>query len=424
MFEYDRGQWLLWDERRWVPDSVEGAVKMARGAVRNIYDAAKECVNVDQYRTLARHALESEAEHRLRAALKLCRSNLYVRAGLLDANPWLLNVLNGTIDLRTGEVRKHRRDDLITRLVPVTYDSGATAPSWERFLLEVFEGCKDLVSYVRRAIGYSLTASTKEQLFFFIHGSGANAKTTFLRVVSALLADYALCAAAETFLERRGDRGIPNDIARLAGARLVIADEVPEGKRLAESLVKRLTGGDNVAARFLHREFFEFVPSFKLWIAANHRPRIRGTDHAIWRRIREIPFDARFEGDRRDPDIADKLLEELPGILTWALKGCLEWQLSGLGETVEVAAASDRYRGEMDVLQPFFDESCELSSAYAARKGQLYEAYVRWAESSGERPIGKRDFGARLRERGFDEDRGTGGVEMWVGIRLRSGASD
>jgi putative DNA primase/helicase len=270
----------------------------------------------------------------------------------LEVDPWRLTVMNGTLDLRTGEMGEHRREDLYTRFVPVEYDPVAECREWLVFLNRVLNGNEELIAFLQRAMGYSLTGSTGEQCLFFLHGSGANGKSTFLEILRALLGDYAVQADFATFLENRND-GPRNDIARLFGARVVTSSEVGEGKKVNESLVKSLTGTDRVAARFLYAEAFEFLPTFKLWLAANHKPVIRGTDTAIWRRIRLVPFTVEIPEGERDPELPNRLRAELPGILAWAVQGCLLWLESGLGVPDQVRAATDAYRRESDILGAF-----------------------------------------------------------------------
>jgi putative DNA primase/helicase len=265
----------------------------------------------------------------------------------LDQDPWLFNVENGTIDLKTGELRPHERGALITKLAPVQYDREAECPTWWKFLMRIFNGNLALIEFLQKAVGYALTGSTREQCLFFLHGLGANGKSTLLEIIHTLLGDYAHRTSSETFLIKKSG-GIPNDVAALRGARLVGAVEVESGRRLAEVLIKEMTGGDRISARFLHAEWFDFKPEFKIFLAANHKPVIRGTDHAIWRRIHLIPFNVQIPKPEQDRDLPEKLKAELPGILNWALEGCQMWQLYGLEPPAEVQAATQDYREEMD----------------------------------------------------------------------------
>jgi len=337
----------------------------------------------------------------------------------LDANPWTLNVLNGAINLRTGQLSKPRRQDLITKLAPVIYDPDAQCPLWERFLLEVMGGDQELVSFLQRAIGCTLTGDTSEQVIFILHGKGANGKSTLLETLRAMLGeDYTVQIRAESLMVKQGDT-IPNDIARLKGARLVNARETEEGKRLAEALVKEMTGGDTMTARFMRGEFFDFKPEFKLFLAANHKPTIRGTDLAIWRRIRLIPFDVTFPEDKQDKQLAKKLRRELPGILAWAVRGCQGWQvLGGLGTPAAVKTATEEYRSESDTLAAFLEECTVTEDNTETQAKPMYEAYKAWCEENGERYEKQTMFGRRIKERFNSRVDKSTRLTFYLGLRL------
>jgi len=267
-------------------------------------------------------------------------------------------------------------------------------------------------------VGYSLTGSTSEQVLFLLHGLGANGKTVFLEVLSALLGDYGTRTSSETFLHKK-QSGVPNDLAALRSARFVASVEVADGRRLAEVLVKELTGQDQITARFLFSEFFSFKPEFKIWLACNHRPLIRGTDHAIWRRIRLVPFLERIPDDEQDKDLAEKLKAELPGILNWAIEGCLLWRDRGLKAPEEVQMATQKYREEMDPLADFLTECCIVAPGVKCKAGPLYQAYKAWAEANSDRPMSLTAFGLALGERGIEGRRGTGGTIYRHGVGLK-----
>ena len=275
-----------------------------------------------------------------------------MRPDALDTDPWLLNVENGTLDLRTGQLHRHRPDDLITKVAPVHYDPEAVCPTWDMFLKRIMAGDEALVHYLQKIFGYSLTGVAREQCIFLAYGGGANGKSTAITAVTSVIGAYAQHTPTETLLVKRND-GIPNDVARLHGARLVTAAEAECHRRLAEALVKQLTGGDKIAARFLHGEWFEFTPGFKVVLAVNHKPAIQGTDHAIWRRIRLIPFTVTIPAKEQNKTLSEKLHAGNAGILRWAVDGCLAWQQDGLDPPSAVSEATAAYRDEMDTVGAF-----------------------------------------------------------------------
>jgi len=416
---YPSARWLVWDGTRWNTNQEGALVYRAKNTVRGIYAEASKATDSTERRQIAEWAKRSEGETRLNAMISLARSEpgIPILPEALDSKPWLLNVTNGTINLNTGDLQPHRREDLCTKLAPVNYDPNATCPLWVQFLNRILDGKQDLIAFVQRAVGYALTGSTREQVLFMLYGTGANGKSTFLEILQAMLGDYAKYAEFETFLARKSS-GPRNDIADLVGARLVCAQEIEGGARLAESVVKHLTGGDTVKARFLFREFFEFKPQFKLFLAANHKPVIRGTDLAIWRRIHLLPFTVVIPPEEQDKDLPSKLKDELAGIMTWAVRGCLAWQSDGLTPPKSVIAATQEYREEMDILAGFLVECCVINTNAKARAGELYAAYREWCEKNGEKPVSQRNFGSRLQERGLKSAR-TRRYRMWEGIGIQ-----
>jgi putative DNA primase/helicase len=280
----------------------------------------------------------------------------------------------------------------------------------------------ELIKFLQRSIGYALTGSTREQVLFFLYGTGANGKSTFIETCRNLLGDYAQQSEFDTFVTKKND-GPRNDIARLKGARLVAAVEAAQGRQLDENVIKQVTGGDTVTARFLYHEHFEFVPQFKLFLVANHKPVIVGTDEAIWRRIRLIPFTVTIPKEERDKHLLEKLQRELPGILAWAVRGCLKWQEDGLGEPEAVSIATADYRREMDVMADFIEEQCVLGERETADAGMLYGKFHDWAKNNGEEELTQKKFGTQLRERGFEAAKKRG-HRCWVGLRLRYETDD
>lgn len=411
-------KWLIWDGQRWRIDDTGRAEALAQDTVKAILSEALAHEG-DERKKLVSHAFASERSARIRGLLEMAQSRdgVPVTTDMLDPDPWQLNLQNGTLDLQTLRLKPHDQADLITKLAPVPYQPDARAPRWERFLQEVFRDDHDLVRFVQRAAGYSLTGDTAAQVFFLLHGNGENGKTTLLETLRAILGDYAQQAPADTFLDRR-NTGIPNDIARLQGARFVTAVETSENRRLDEAVVKRLTGGDRIAARFMRSEFFEFQPLFKVWLATNHKPQIRGTDHAIWRRIRLIPFTRTFTQAERDPDLASTLHTELPGILTWAIHGLRDYAYGdGLDPPQAVTEATSDYRNDQDILGGFLTENTRDDPQGRTPAADLYRRYKQWAETAGERPETQTAFGLRLRDRGYERAKSHGKI-VWSGLRL------
>jgi putative DNA primase/helicase len=411
-------RWLVWDGKRWKIDECGEVVRLAKETVLAMLEEASSGEVIDK--ELVRHALRSESRQRIEAMIVLAQSEpgIPVAPDRLDHDPWLLTVENGTLDLRTGDLRDHQREDLITKLAPVTYDPEAKAPTWSAFLERVLES-ESLRRFVQRAAGYSMTGDTRERILLLLYGIGRNGKTTLLEAIREALGDYALKSPAETLMAKPAG-GIPNDVARLKGARFVSASETEANRRLAESLVKEITGSDTISARFMRAEWFDFKPTHQVWLATNHKPQITGTDPAIWDRIKLVPFEVRIPDDEVDTGLPDKLRGELPGILAWAVKGCLEWRREGLGEPDEVTEATTAYKAEQDVLAAFIEECCVVKPNAWVTFKELYAAYAAWAEESGERAESKRRFGARLAERGFEPNKGTDNVSIRRGIAIRT----
>jgi putative DNA primase/helicase len=423
-YQLPDGPFLTWDGMRFVDDA--GEVQLERWAQETIYamhaDAIYQTNDEAERRARIKHALASESRRAIAAMVALVRSQpgIPIRPDQFDADPWLLNALNGTVELRHGaRLRPHQREDNITKLVPVNYVAEARCPTWLAFLERVLDSKPELIGFIQRFLGYSLTGRTDEQILAIAHGAGANGKSTFLHAAKMILGDYGQSVPLETFLVNKHVDTARPDLARLRGSRLVAAVESDSGRRFAEGLVKMVTGQDTIVARQLYRQHFEFEPTFKVVIATNNRPIIRGTDEAIWRRIRLVPFAVTIPPEERDRELPDKLQTEREGILAWAVRGCLEWQRIGLGLPDEVRAASETYRQDMDVLGAFLAKHCVIAPAASALAAALYETYRGWANQAGEKVLSQRAFGLALAERGFQRSRqGKERERSWLGIGL------
>jgi len=416
--------WLVWDGLRWSKEAEGDVMRMARSTARSIHADAAGAASTDEQKAINKWAIQSQHANRIQAMIALAKwdARVEVRPEVFDAEPYLLTAENGTLDLRTGELQPHDPFDLITRLAPVRYDPDAQAPRFQQFLIELFAGEAELITFMQRFAGYTLTGDTRERLFALLYGFGKNGKSTLIETLHAALGDYAQNTDVETLLIKRHS-SVGNDVAALKGARFVSAAEVERGRQLAESRVKQLTGRDTVTARFLFGEFFDFKPEFKLWLSTNNKPIIRGTDDAIWDRIALVPFTQRFVGEKADTDLPEKLKEELPGILSWMVEGCLAWQQHGLEKPGTVEEATQQYREEMDTLAAFFEDRCVIHPNAEVGATRLYQYYQIWCDKAGEKWETQKAFGMRLGERGFVSKQGTRaphkGLKIWYGIGLR-----
>lgn len=426
------GPWdkfIIWTGQRWQHDDRLAIDLHAKGVAAEMFAEIATLLKLQERpdeKTLGAmlsHAKYSNSKDGIRNMITLAKSELAIGPGQLDHDPWVLNVENGTLDLRIGELRPHRREDFITKLAPVAFDPGAACPRWKAFLDTIFDGNAELGTYLQRLVGYCLTGDASEHILPFLFGTGANGKSTFVEVVLKLLgSDYSMKAPPDLLMAKRGESH-PTDRADLFGKRFVACVETEEGRKLAEALTKELTGGDRVRARRMREDFWEFAPTHKVWLAGNHKPQIVGTDHGIWRRIKLIPFEVVISDKQQDKQLGKKLAAELPGVLNWALAGCLDWQRHGLQEPAIVQTATNDYAGEEDEVGQFLDECCARGTHFVAAGGELFAAFQRFVPNTGLTPHA---FGARLRQHGFKnrhprtgkEVRTNKGKKGWLGLRL------
>ena len=352
--------------------------------------------------------------------LELAKSvpQLVTDASQLDSDPWLLATPSELFDLRANRTVDDSRSAICTRTAAASVVHDAPCERWMQFIDVLTNGDSELAEFLQRAVGYSLTGDTREQCLFFLYGVGCNGKSTFISTLEKLFGSYAVRTPAKTLLDQRTD-GIPNDLARLRGARFVVASEIPQGSRLNEARIKDLTGGDTVAARFLHKEFFDYRPNFKLWMYGNHLPQVNGSDLGIWRRFRCIPCDAVISSDRRDSQLLDKLSEELSGILNWALEGCLKWQEGGIGTAEAVERANSEYRQEMDHIERFLAQATVRSPGETVQASNLYEAYRTWCGEAGRSAISMTLFGRYLSGRDYPKKTKRNGRRHYEDICVR-----
>ena len=402
------GKWLLWTGNRWQPDDTLLVSHLMRHVCR------EAAMKADSHRLAAKLASSSTVSgvERLARSDRLHAST----SDEWDGDPWLANTPGGVINLRTGQVRPHNREDRMTKITTAT-PQGA-CPQWLAFLSDITAGNQELMSYLQRVIGYCLTGVTSEHALFFLYGTGANGKSVFVNVITTILGDYAANAPMDTFMETRSDRH-PTDLAGLRGARFVSSIETEQGRRWNESKVKAITGGDKVSARFMRQDFFEYIPQFKLIIAGNHKPSIRNVDEAMKRRLHLIPFTVTIPPERRDGRLTEKLLKERDGILAWAVEGCLAWQKEGLKAPESVVSATEEYFEAEDALGLWLEERCEVHPEAKVSSSDLYADWREWAERAGEYVGSIKRFSEVLIARGFLPSRMHGGARGFKGLMAR-----
>lgn len=418
----ERG-WYSWDGRRWEPEAFAPVMRAAMLTARSIQgesqlvpvpEGDKEAESLRS--SFVKWAKLSESKQRLDAAIGLAKASPDICVSLqdFDKDEWLFNCANGTIDLRSGALLNHTRGHMLSAISPVPFVEDARCPQFLAFLEWAMKGDQQMISFLRRAAGYAMTGSTSEQCFFLSTGRGRNGKSTFIELLSKIMGDYSTPTAFSTFVQKKNDGGIPNDLAALRYSRMVIAAEAEKTQKLAESLIKSLTGGERISARFLHGEYFSFQPKFKIFMSTNFRPQISGTDDGIWRRVKLIPWENQIPEVDVDEKLPAKLYAEAPGILQWMLQGLAEYQKIRLATPEKVDLASKKYRKEEDGVGRFISEACEEGGEYPAE--QLYQAYRYWCEQVKERAVPLKHFRPDMEGRGY-ERRHTMKGTVYQGLR-------
>lgn len=426
-------RWVIWDGKRWAEDKTQRIEGLAKETVSTIFKEAATLQDAKERDDLWKWGILSEKHSNITAMVRSAQSEpgITIPYEQLNQDTWLLNVRNGIIDLRTGDLLPHERSHFLTRLIDIDYDPHAQCELWLAFLHRIQNGDQATIDFIQRATGYTLSGTSREKMWLFMHGAkGDNGKSTFLEALIALMGEYAVKLPMQTLLQNQNDSSrIRNDIARIAGARLVVASEIEKGRRLNESLMKDLTGNDTITANHLYESSFDFRPSHTIWMYGNHEPAIRGTDDAIWSRVRKIPFVVQIPKAEIDISFGEKLRAELPGILAWAVRGCLDWQQHGLSPSNAVNAATTQYRTDSDALGRFLTDCCILGNdpttgkPYQIAMKPLFQAYEQWCDDKDETPTGKQAFGKALTERGIAAKSGTGNATMRIGIILQSVAA-
>lgn len=410
--------WFVWDGRRWRQDAAGEVTQLAKAVADQLLFDAGQINDPETSKRRLAFANRSQGIARIKAMIDLAETEpgVPISFGQFDRQPHFLNVANGMVDLRSGALVEPDHSAFITNLIDVDFDADARCPVFESFLFDVLSGDEDLIEFVHRAIGYAATGETREQCFFILHGEGANGKSTFLNVIRGLLGEYAKHTPTDTLVSKSG--GASNDLARLAGARFVTASEANADQRMADALVKQITGDEPITARLLYREFITFQPTFKLFLATNQLPQVSGNDPAMWRRIRTIPFDRVFQPEEQDHTLAEKLAAERSGILAWIMRGAVKWYADGLTKPDAISRANAEYRAEMDSVGQFIAERCHISRAAEVSASVLYNSYRRFANDNGHSPVSQTMFGRTLTSRGFNTIK-RGGI-FRTGLTLQS----
>lgn len=405
-------KWFQWTGTHWRHETTLLAFDLARKLCR---EAASQCNKPSEAKNIARARTVAAVE-------QLAKSD---RAMLATTEQWdsdklLLNSPGGTIDLKSGDLRPHNRDDYCSKLTAVT--PGGNCPMFFEFLNKIFAGNKDLIAYIQKALGYCLTGDIQEHVMFFGYGTGANGKSVLLSTVANVMGSYGKTAHQDTFTTTGGTQH-PTDVAGLIAARLVICGEVEQGRRWAEAKIKSLTGGDRISARFMRQDFFEFAPQFKLFITGNHKPGLRNVDEAIRRRLHIVPFTVTIPEGERDKRLLAKLRKEGPGILQWMIQGAVRWHAEGLGKPKAVDDATREYLENEDTLLAWSQDRCDLNPRHETQAARLFASWKAWCEQTGELAGTAKAFGTRLTEHGFEKRHSMIGT-MYRGIGLTDAQSE
>lgn len=416
IYSHERKRWYLWTGKQWKEDIGGSVVQAAKDMVNLMRESFKD----NEVRL--KHAQKSQSCNSILSCLCLAQSEKGIPFALskMDHDPWVINCLNGVLCLRTGQLKKVRREDYLSKLVPANYNPMAKSTLWSDFLQDTCQGDSDMIRYLQKAAGASIVGVNLEEQFYFISGPGGTGKSTFLETIETTLGDYAVMADFSTFLQTK-QTGPRNDIARLSGARMVISIEMERKKHMAQSLIKQLTGRDTVTARFLFKESFEFKPQFKIWLSANDCPVVDEDDDALWRRLIRIPFDHVIPREQRRPEVKSRLTdvrESGEAILAWLVEGCFLWQQEGLEPSARILDSIAEYRAAMNLFKDFFDEALEFDKASWCSAKALAEAYRKWTRENNEVVHAQRLLGLQLGRQGCEKARRHTG-HGWTGVRIR-----
>lgn len=413
-------KFLIWNGTCWEIDKKGKVEEDCVDFVHHMYRGLRVITDLQLQKDFEKHLIKSESFRRIQALVGLLKmsKDIKVSDDELDTDNYLFNVNGITLNLKNGKGFTPEPTNLITKRSKFIYDKDAKCPTWDMFLLQIFNKDTDLIRFVQKAMGYSLSGDVREQCLFILWGTGANGKSTFLNVLQELFGDYACTTGTETFMKKTSEQS--NDLARLKGIRLVTTTEVEQGKALSESLIKQITGGDEITARFLYGEYFSFKPTFKIFMATNHKPKIRGADNGIWRRIKMIPFTVTIPAEQRDKTLTEKLIAENSGILNWLIQGYAMWRKEGLGEPDAIREANEEYRMDMDAVGTFVNDCFDIDATLRWRlpNQMLYQTYIKWCNVNNERVMSQKWLTMRMSEKGFKRMVSNTG-RIWLGLTVK-----
>ena len=414
-------KFLFWNGTNWDVDTRGRVAERCKKFVHQMYRGLRVITDRQLQKDFEKHLIKSESFRRIQALEGLLKMSeeIKVEDFELDTDIYLFNIEGLTLNLKTGKAKEPNAKNLITKKSRFIYDKEAECPTWNMFLLQIFNQDLGLIRFIQKAMGYALSGDVSEQCLFILWGTGANGKSTFLNVLQYLFGDYACSTMIETFMKKNSEQS--NDLARLKGARLVTTSEIEQGKQMSESLIKTVTGEDDLTARFLYGEYFSFKPTFKIFMATNHKPKIRGADNGIWRRIKMIPFTVTIPPEQRDKKLTEKLIAENSGILNWLIQGYAMWRKEGLKDEPEaVREANDEYRMDMDSVGTFVNECLNVDASLKWRLPNklLYETYVKWCGRNNERCMSQKWLALRMQEKGFKRCV-SNSIRFWVGLGVK-----
>ena len=420
-YNYERKLWLIWNDKCWKWDDSGEIMRIAQKVARSIYGEITTKDDEDTAKAKAKWAATSEGNQRLCALVAVAEPMASITLDQLDRDEWLLNCNNGTVNLKTGTLQPHNPADLITRVIDTDYDPDATSEEWVKFLNRIFDNKHELIAFIQRALGYSITGNQGEQAIFFCHGRGWNGKSTLLGAIRIILLEYAAEVEPAAFMVDKHKGSGPNEaIASLYKVNFCTSTEIEDGQKLSTSLLKRMTGGESLRCERKFEHGFNFRPQYKLWLCGNHEPEISDTTNSIWNRLKNIPFTVKISREERVKDYDVKLVEEHGKvILAWLVKGALEWQRVGLGEPSEIIEATQAYRDDQDVLHEFLNEKTKNQPSATCLMSELYLKYQQWGDDNGDKfLLGKKKFNERIAEKGYVKDIGGHNKPIWRGLRI------